>query len=372
MKIDYLKIINNFVKSTQASGVATEGINKTLKTASEAKNMPHTNVSANQNAVVTLNKDVRFNSINRLEQARLIKELLNLPNEIEELFSFLLYKKVSSETLETLLKQTDQKLNTDLIKQMLQENSKESLNKLLKLFQQAPGGTQNTDQIKDILALLSQVTPKQNASAQEILTNLTLLYLPWLPLSEKQDIEIRFEKRESKEEDDSEQTVLVVYITTINLGRFRISIILNKDYSIKIEINCICEEKNKKADCELRLGNPLFRLSIEKEGGGGGDESATVMPLLASNQAEYLEKILKRINEQARKDKINASTEIFISEEKEKEPSKECKREVIISTAKEVSPVLIIMAQKIAKIILETDERISLLQERERMSSEEN
>jgi len=310
MKIDYLQIINNFVKNTKTLGVATEGINETLKTASESKNMQQTNTSASQNIVLNQNLDVRFNAINRIEQANLIKELLNLPKDIAELFSFLMYKQISSETLETLLKQ-NQKLNTALIKQTLEENSKESLNKLLKLFQQAPGGTQNTEQIKEILTLLSQVIPKKDASAQEILTNLTLLYLPWLPLSEKQDIEIRFEKRESKEEENSEQTVLVIYITTINLGRFKISIILNKDCSVKIEIE--------------------------------NTETLT-------ETSEYLKKILKRINEQTRKDKINAKLELMIISDS-KESSEEKKREVIISPSRDVSPVLVITAQKIAKII---------------------
>jgi len=331
MKIDYLQIINNFVKNTKTSSVAAEGINETIKTASEAKNMQQTNTSASQNTVLNQNIDVRFNAINRMEQAKLIKELLNLPKDIEEFFSFLMYKNISPETLETLLKQ-NQKLNTALIKQTLEENSKESLNKLLKLFQQAPGGTQNTEQIKEILTLLSQVIPKKDASAQEILTNLTLLYLPWLPLSEKQDIEIRFEKRESKEEEESEQTVLVIYITTINLGRFKISIILNKDCSVKIEI------ENRESQTE--------------------------------NKKEYLERILKGINEQTRKDKINAKTELFISQQKE--PSEESKREVIISPAKDVSPVLVITAQKITKIILETDEKISLLERRQEMVPKEN
>jgi len=328
MKIDYLQIINNFVKNTKTLGVATEGINETLKTASESKNMQQTNTSASQNIVLNQNLDVRFNAINRIEQANLIKELLNLPKDIAELFSFLMYKQISSETLETLLKQ-NQKLNVDLIRQTLEENSKESLNKLLKLFQQAPGGTQNTEQIKEILALLSQVIPKKDASAQEILTNLTLLYLPWLPLSEKQDIEIRFEKREREEDDNSEQTVLVIYITTINLGRFKISIILNKDCSVKIEIE--------------------------------NTETLT-------ETSEYLKKILKRINEQTRKDKINAKLELMIISDS-KESSEEKKREVIISPSRDVSPVLVITAQKIAKIILETDEKISLLERRQEMVS---
>ena len=331
MKIDYLKIINTFVKSALASGVENKGVNENLKTAPEAKNTLKTNVSPNQNAVLELNQNIRFNSINRMEQANLMKGLLSLPKEIEELFSFLMYKNISPETLETLLKQ-NQKLNTDLIRQTLEENSKESLNKLLKLFQQAPGGTQNTEQIKEILTLLSQVIPKKDASAQEILTNLTLLYLPWLPLSEKQDIEIRFEKRESEEDDNSEQTVLVIYITTINLGRFKISIILNKDCSVKIEIE--------------------------------NTETLT-------ETSEYLEKILKGINEQTRKDKINAKLELMVILDS-KESSKEKKREVIISPAKDVSPVLVITAQKIAKIILETDEKISLLERRQEMVSKED
>ncbi|HBG48833.1 MAG TPA: hypothetical protein DDW90_04900 [Cyanobacteria bacterium UBA9971] len=331
MKIDYLQIINNFVKNTKTSGVATEGMNETIKTAPEAKNTQQTTNLANQNIGLNPNQNIKFNSINRMEQANLLKGLLNLPDDIEELFSFLMYKNISPETLETLLKQ-NQKLNTDLIRQTLEENSKESLNKLLKLFQQAPGGTQNTEQIKEILTLLSQIIPKKDASAQEILTNLTLLYLPWLPLSEKQDIEIRFEKRESEEDDNSEQTVLVIYITTINLGRFKISIILNKDCSVKIEIE--------------------------------NTETLT-------ETSEYLEKILKGINEQTRKDKINAKLELMVILDS-KESSKEKKREVIISPSKDVSPVLVITAQKIAKIILETDEKNSLLERRQEMVSKED
>lgn len=333
MKIDYLKIISTFVKNTQTSGVANEGISETLKTAAEAKTAQQ-NITPNQTTSLNQVLDVKFNSINRMEQAKLIKELLNLPNEIEELFSFLLYKKVSSETLESLLKQTDLKLNTDLIRQILEGNSKESMNKLLKLFQQAPGGTQNTDQIKDILSLLNKIAPKQGYTAHEILTNVTLLYLPWLPLSEKQDLEIKLEqhkkKKEEEKEEESEQTALVIYITTINIGKFKISIILKQDSSIRIEIENYKEQKNE-------------------------------------TDNEYLEKILKEVSEQSRKNKINAKTELFVLEQEEKNEVTNKKREVIISPAADVSPVLIITAQKISKIILEADERISLIKKREEM-----
>lgn len=343
MKIDYLKIINTFVKNTKTSGVLTEAADVSFKLASESKNTVKTNVSSNQNISLNQNQYVKFNSIDRMAQAKLIKALLNFPENIEELFSFLVYKKIFPESLEALLKQ-NQKINIDLIKQMLETNSKESMSKLIKLFQQAPGGTQNTEQLKEILALLSGIIPKKDSTPQNILTNLTLLYLPLLPLAEKQNLEIKLEKHKEQEEDESEQIALVIYITTINLGRFKISISLNKNYSIKIQIENFKENQNE----------------INKE---------------------YLEQILTNIKKQTRKDKIDTKAELFIVEQKEsfenkskaneeKFVSQEKEREVIISPVKDISPIIVIIAQKIAKIIIEADEKISLLEKRKNMALE--
>ncbi len=325
MKIDYLKIINNFVKNTKPSSVESEGTKEAFKYSFENKNAPQTKVLAEQTSIAAFSKEVKFNLINRMEYAKLLKTLLGLPNEIEELLSFLVYKKNSTETLEMLIKQ-NHNLNTEIIRQMLMKNSKESMNKLLKLFQQAPGGTQNTEQIKEILALLTQMVSKKELPADDTLRNLILLYLPWVPLAEKQNIEIRLEQRRSQEE-DSEQTVLIIYITTINIGKFKISILINKDFSVKIE--------------------------IENTGEAG---------------KENLESILKEVNLQVKKDRINAKTEI-LSAKKPKELQEEKKRKIIFSSSKDVSPIFIITAQKIAKIIFEIDEKISLLEKREQMNN---
>lgn len=343
MKINYFKIIDSFIKNTQNSGIANENVNEKPRMSSEAKNMAQKSVIVAQGVLIQ-NQSVHFNTINTMDLSKLLKGLLNLPEDIEKLLSELVYKKGSSKNLESLLNQPNLKINTDLIRQMLEDNSKESLNKLLKLFQQAPGGTQNTEQIKEILTLLSQMIPKKEASAQEVLTNLVLLYLPWLPLSEKQDIEIRFEKRKNQqEEEESEQTAFVIYITTINLGRFRISILISQDNSVKIEIENI--ETSKEKDNEFKK--------------------------------EFLEKILQSIRENTRKDKINAKTDLVVYEEEKNqenpdvgEPTEFSKREVIISPAKNVSPVLVVTAQKIAKIILEADEKFSLLKKRQEVVSE--
>jgi hypothetical protein len=329
MKINYFKIINTFVQNAASAGVESKNTPETAQVLPKA--VPQTAVS--QTNLANLLQDIKFNAINRANQANMIRELLNLPKGIEELLSMLVSKNASSQDIEALLRQAGQKLNTDLIKQLLETNSKDSMDKLIKLFQQAPGGTQNADQMKEIMALLYQITPKKEASAQEILTNLTLLYLPLMPLAEKQNVEIKIEEREKSKESESDEIMLVVYVSTINLGRFRITIILAKDGLIKIEIENFCEENQE-------------------------------------NRKEYLEEILKLINNQARKDKINATTELMVSEQKQNAEKPQIKREIVLSPVKEISPILVLVAQKTAKIIIETDEKASLLEARKGMREE--
>ena len=52
MKINYLKIINNFVKNTQTSSVVGEGIDDLLKTASGGKNAIQKNITSNQKTLL--------------------------------------------------------------------------------------------------------------------------------------------------------------------------------------------------------------------------------------------------------------------------------------------------------------------------------
>ncbi len=341
-----MKININIPKTSSQNSGASDETNETRENQS-AKQSPETNsktvydsktsakqsLFAAQNNTSSRNLNAKYNVISLENQAKLIKQLLSFPDDIESLLSTFLSEKTSEEIMETLLKQPEQTINISLIKEMLGNNSKQSMDKLIKLFQQLYGGTQNTEQLKEIMSLLSQITPKKDSTPQEVIKNLILLYLPWFPLAEKQDLQIRFEKHNSSEEEDSEQTALVIYISTINLGRFKVVILLNLS-SIKIQIE-----------------------NYEKESQG------------EKNRKDYLEKILSEINMQTRKDKIQTTTELLISEQKEaKEAQEERKREVVISPVGKISPVVIIVAQKIAKIILEMDEKASLIEKRREMT----
>jgi len=343
-KTDILVKINSKLKvKLENSGVETTNESQSLSTQSKKSgsepnallNKPEIN-TLNNNKEIYQNLSTKFNSIQKAQQAALIRELLNIPSEMKELLVFLLSKKKSAESIDKLIINSDVKINMGLLQRLLETNSKDAMNKLIKLFQQAPGGTENIDQMKEIIKLLSILVPKKDFSPQEVLTNVLLLYLPFIPLSEKQNIEIKFEKKK-EENAESDVNSLVIYISTINLGRFRIAIYSNKNLSLKVEVENIKE------------GNQAV-----------------------PNRKEYIEKILKLIKAETQKEKI--TTEIsFLTAKKKGDPAQEKtehKREVIISPVKDISPVIILTAQKIAKIILEVDEKASLHIAREGMVNE--
>lgn len=368
MKINYLKIIN-MLKNPKNTTVNPENISDALKIISNSKstalstaNRLRQGISSNVLSQLTTSQGAKFNTLQRTEQANIVKDLLNMPKDIEEAITFIIFKakKPSAESLMILLTQKKQKVNTDLIKQMIGENSKETMDKLIKLFNQAPGGSENTKQIKDILTLLSQVTPKREASANEVLTNFILLYLPFAPLSEKQKLEVAIEdinieeiKAKDEEKSELEKTMLVIYINTENLGRFRVAIIINPDFSLRIDIENYPEK--------------------------GSDPKGV---------QQITEKIIQEIDRQIKKDKIKAKTEFlmhpvgasasFSAQSNDSSNSsrmgtadpEKSKRNAVIAPSKDINPVAIVAANKISQIILETDESISLLNARKDMAQE--
>jgi len=245
--------------------------------------------------------------LNRPGQAVMLREMMQLPKELKDLLA--------------LLMKQDQKITPEQIKQLLDTNSKEVINKLIRLIQQSPANQQNHEQMKQLIGLLNQIIPARESTQQEMITQLLLMYLPWLPLSEHQKIEVAFEKKESGEEAD-DSVALVIYISTINLGRFKVIIFAHKDNNINITIQ-----------------------NIEGE------------------DKEILKSILKEIKSGIKDENITAVTSMTVVKQQNFEKSEE--RKITISQVNNLSPTVLVAAQKIAQIIFENDERVSLLEIRE-------
>ncbi|OGI18458.1 MAG: hypothetical protein A2287_05510 [Candidatus Melainabacteria bacterium RIFOXYA12_FULL_32_12] len=262
-----------------------------------------------------------INALNTAQQAVLIRELLNLPKEFKEFLSLMVYGEVSQENLLKLLQDKSKDIQLKDIQNLLDTNSKEVISKLLKLLQPGSSGFKDTEQLNKLVNLLTQTISSQNNSPQEILNKTILLYLPWLPLVQQQDIDIKLEERKGSE-NDQENIALIMYISTINLGRFKITLILNADSSLNIDIESEEAEKNK----------------------------------------IYLEKILSNVNQEMSKNKINGKTNVYTQKFKTEKDSD--KRELSLCPVSNISPKIMMAAYSIAKIIFEIDENVSLIESR--------
>ncbi len=298
-------------------------LRRIFKTIEKALSSPHNTLKQREKPAQTLQKigtktahknneqtlqQVNANLLlNRPEQVLIMREMLQLPRDLREIL--------------TLLLSQNKKINPDLIKKLLETNSKEVIGRLIRLIQQTPQNTQNHEQLKQLIGLLNRIVPPGESTPQEVITQFLLLYLPWLPLLEHQKIEVAFEKKKARPPVD-DTVAMVIYISTINLGRFKVIIFVDKNNSLDILIQNI-EGKDSK----------------------------------------ILSNILKKIKSGIKKESITAETHMTVVKQKNFEKSEF--RKITISQVNNISPLVLIAAQKIAQIIFEFDEKMSLLEKRE-------
>lgn len=253
--------------------------------------------------------------LNNAQQAAIMREMLQLPQELRDL-------------LELLMAQ-NKKITPESLKELLQTNSKDVITRLIRLIQQSPNNQQNHEQLRQLISLLNQITPARDATPQEVVTQMLLLYLPWLPLLEQQKIEVAFEKKNSESEEVDESVAMIVYISTINFGRFKVTIFVDK-------------KKNNNLDIIIQ--------NIEGQ------------------EKEVLKNILKEIKSGIKEENITAETQMMVVKQKNFEKSEE--RKITISQVNNLSPMVLVAAKKIAQVIFEFDEKAGLLEKREKEAQE--
>jgi len=135
---------------------------------------------------------------------------------------------------------------------MLQANGKDAIAKLIITMANASKqGVTDLTQLKDTAKLInaSIALASQENSAQTLKT-LLLLYLPWLPLQEGTDFDIEVLQNPDNEENDS---ILVITISTINFGKVIATLILETSNSVHVNIEC--SDKFPKEELLLRIEN---------------------------------------------------------------------------------------------------------------------
>lgn len=180
--------------------------------------------------------NLKMNNLASFERGLYIKDLMNLPKEMEEVLVLIQNK---AETTEDITKLLFKNIDLNTLAELMQTSGKEAMNKMIQVMANASKqGITDVSQIKDAIKLINasiSVAGQDNPS--QILKSFMLLYLPWLPLKEGVDFDLEIESSE-KEGEDSETTITIM-ISTIHYGNIRATLILAKGNSMSIIINCI-------------------------------------------------------------------------------------------------------------------------------------
>jgi len=255
--------------------------------------------------------DMKMNDLGSFQQSLYIKDLMNLPQEMESVLVLLQKNMASSKEATNLLAEN---VNLTQLSELLQMGGKEAMNKLILVMANATKqGITDLSQIKEAMKFINaSVSVAAQDNPQQILKNFMLLYLPWLPLQEGVDFDLEIEMSESESGED--ELSITIVISTRNYGNVKITLVMKDGMSVNIMISCTKEFPKE----EL-----LKRISTESK--------------KHSMQTDVVveEKIIKRDEETPRQAKIS------------------------MSNLPKINPFLLLMANAIIRHTIDLDNQVS-------------
>lgn len=255
--------------------------------------------------------DLKMNSLASLERGLYVKNLMNLPKEMEE--ALVLIQKNATVTEETKQLLT-QNINLSVLAELIEKNGKEAMNKLVLVMANASKqGINDVSQIKDAIKLINaSVSVASEHNPEKILKSFMLLYLPWLPLQEGVDFDLEIEGSQGGE--NGSELSITIMISTINYGNVQVTLVLSTGNSINIIINC--------SD-----GFPK-------------------------------EELLKRIKTESKSHSIQSDV-TFVQKVVKKDENSPRQAKISMSNMKEINPFLLLMANAVIRHTIDLDNLIS-------------
>ena len=240
--------MNNFNPSGYLNRLITNIINNQVNVRTTPKTSGDFANSVMQNSVQstqkqTLSPELKMTPMEVEQTAKYVKELLNMPKDVAQVVSQLSANNTvtTAQNMQLLLMLSSGKIDLNALAQLLSDNSKAALQKLVQTMSQAAKmGVSDTQQLKDLINTLGLVSVSTNDTTAA-LKNFILLYLPWLPLNakgESLDFDIDVFDKTSSGGDDEAQSVTIL-IETMNFSNVKALLEMTQDNKVEIMINCI-------------------------------------------------------------------------------------------------------------------------------------
>jgi hypothetical protein len=298
-----------------------------------------------------------FGQVSSTEFQTLLLKLLKLPKELHLVFVELMQQDPAMlKTLEQfnvwMAQNPDQKLSLELLQQFLKQHLQNGQKKASE-FLLMPSTTGQQIQhpgMNDALQRMAALDHQLSHSPQESLKTLVNLYLPVGNPGIYPPVQFQF-RQEPADSGNSEKTTaggsassesqLVMYLKTVVLGRFRISLSQDVSHSLLIETEC---------DALVQPYKNVIEAGVAKE------KPAKQIP----KWLWYVRKALPSSTEQASCTTASESTDTLPAEEK--------KPSVLCAPPAGVSIVVVETAHRVATVILALDTRLVLHQQRNQAS----
>lgn len=306
------------------------GANQTTNTGNSPSSFGPINYSSAQNNAYTgqtglsaVNQTI-ISTVEIEQRANYIKDLLNLPRDFEALINQIQGgTNPNIQALKDLSKLLQNgKINLTALSSLLSDNSKEAIQKLMMtIMTVSKMGSNNVNQLKELIGMFS--TANASVDSAQTVKNILMLYLPWLPLSVRNSMNLDFDidifdkiQGADPNETDGGETIKIM-IQTANFG-------------------------NIMADLELALNNEV-----------------NVYITASENFPE--KEVFEKFNKENKK--TNIRTNVTIEKNKDSNKLENMGQNVQIASSDYVSPKLILAAHSLIKTIIDIDSQEFIINE---------
>jgi len=183
-----------------------------------------------------LNTQMMLKELSKMEKTMLLRQMFDFPESLTQLMEqFIVQDK--SLTIKEIAKLMAKELDISKLVILMQSNGKGALEKLSKLIATMnQSGIYNTQQLKEMSVLINACIPTAETPQTQVLKNLMIMYLPWLPLNESTEfnIDTGTDNEEVHKNNDDE---IIIFITTKNFGTIKI-ILFKENNEYQLCINC--------------------------------------------------------------------------------------------------------------------------------------
>lgn len=152
-------------------------------------------------------------------------------------------------------------INLNQVSQMIQQNGKEGITKLIMAMTEASkSGITDTNQLKEMAKLINaSVSVAAENNPQKTLKLLLMLYLPWLPLEDEVGFDL--EVQQKNDSDDESDSILTITINTVNFGTVKAVLYLESSNTVQVSVEC--SENFPKEELKLRIDNEQKYYSMD-------------------------------------------------------------------------------------------------------------